>query len=439
MKPCILTLPLEPMEKLYRALHLDITRQDDRNIWFLILEIFWASILASAASFNGAYAVHLGATNTDIAWLNSIPALLAVIVSFPVGRFLQSRSQLKPWILWALTVYRLSYAMMAIIPLVQLAHLSQGTLSVLWLIGWTAPATFFNVGFTPMLADVIPEEKRAATFTARNVVLGAAVSAFNFLFGQWLYYIAFPLNYQVMYLVGVVTSMMSIYYLSRIKVPAAVAPPPAPVKIRLNLPQQIQVVRRSIRDYPGFFLIVLNTSLYGIGLWLAQPLYIIYYVRILHASDAWIGLQGTVGSLATIFGYTLFRWIMARWGVHNTLKRTIITQGLVPVMVALAPSLTLILVAVAFNGLVASGINLSQYITLLKLIPEDRRASYSAIYTGLVNIGIFICPLVGVSLANAFGFVPSLIVFGLLSCIGAFSFWLWPVIKEQPDSLAEAG
>ena len=427
------------MERIYRALHLDMTHQDDRNIWYLILEIAWASILASAASFNGAFAVHLAATNTDIAWLNSVPALLAVLVSFPAGRFLQARAHLKPWILWALTVYRLSYAMMAVIPLVQLAHLTQGTLSVMWLIAWTAPATFFNVGFTPMLADVIPEEKRAATFTARNVVLGAAVSAINFLFGQWLYRVAFPLNYQVMYLVGVVTSMMSIYYLARIKVPASSPPPPARVKIHFNPRQQWHSVRQAIHNYPGFFLIVLNTSLYGIGLWLAQPLYIIYYVRILHASDAWIGLQGTVGSLATIFGYTLFRGLMARWGVHNTLKRTIITQGLVPVMVALAPSLTLILVAVAFNGLVASGINLSQYITLLKLIPEDRRASYSAIYTGLVNIGIFICPLVGVSLANAFGFIPTLIAFGLLSCLGAFSFWIWPVIKEEPENLAEAG
>lgn len=423
------------MDRIYRLLHLNFANQDDRNIWYLILEIFWSSMLASAASFNAAYVVHLGASNTVIGWFNSIPALLAVIISLPAGRFLQRRTQRKPWILWALTIYRLSYLMMALIPLIQLLHIPQGSLAVLWLISWTAPATFFNVGWTPMLADVIPVEKRAATFTARNVVVGATMSVFTFLFGQWLYRVAFPLNYQLMYCFGVITSMMSIYFLLRIKVPDSVVSPPVAIKTRLNLRQQVLTVKKSIVDYPGFFQIVLNTTFYGIGLWLVQPLYIIYYVRTLHANDAWIGLQGTVGSLATIFGYTLWRWIMTRWGEHNTLKRTIITQGLFPVLVALSPSLTIILIAVALNGLVAAGINLSHFNTLLKLIPEDQRPAYTAIYMSLVNIGIFICPLVGVALANTFGFAPTLIVCGLLSCAGAFSFWIWPVIKpgEEPE------
>ena len=125
---------------------------------------------------------------------------------------------------------------------------------------------------------------------------------------------------------------------------------------------------------------------------------------------------------------------MARWGEHNTLKRTIITQGLFPVLVALSPSLTVILFAVALNGLFAAGITLAHYNTLLKLIPEDQRPAYSAIYTSLVNIGIFICPLIGVGLATTFGFAPTMIVCGLMSCLGAFSFWIWPVIKPSLET-----
>ncbi len=391
-------------------------------------------MLASAASFNGAFAVHLGATNADIGWLNSIPALLAVIISLPAGRFLQSRSQVKPWVIFSLTIYRLSYLMMAAIPLIKLAHIPQGTLSVIWLIMWSAPATVFNVGWTAMLADIIPVEKRAATFTARNVLVSAAMSVLSFLFGQWLYRVSFPLNYQIMYIFGVITSMISCYFLMLIKVPVSKKAPlvekPSP-----TLHQRVAAVRKAIADYPGFFQIVLNTSLFGLGLWLVQPLYIVYFVRTLHATDAWIGLQGTIASLATIFGYTIWRWIMTRWGEHNTLKRTIITQGLFPVLVAIAPSLNLILVAVALNSLIGAGINLAHYNTLLKLIPEDQRPSYTAIYFGLVNIGIFICPLLGVILANTFGFMPVLIVCGLLSCLGAFSFWIWPVWKDEVESI----
>lgn len=423
------------MDRIYRILHLDLNQQDDRNAWYLILEIFWASILASAASFNAAFAVHLGASNADIGWLNSIPALLAVVVSIPAGRFLQGRARRKPWILWALTVYRLSYLMMALIPLIQMMHISQGTLVVIWLILWTAPATFFNVGFTPMLADVIPEGNRAATFTARNVVSSAVLSLLNFLFGQWLYRVTFPLNYEVMYTFGVVTSMISVYYLVSIKVPDAKIPPVISRQV-ITLRQRWDSARSAISEYPGFFQIVLNTTLYGIGLWMVAPLYILYYVRELHATDAWIGLQGTIGSLATILGYTIFRAVMVRWGELKTLKHTIILQGLFPVLVGISPSLTPILIAIALNGIISAGINLSHVNTLLKLIPEDKRPAYTAIWTSLINSVSFICPLIGVALASTLGVKVTLIGCGLLSCLGAFSFWLWPVIKSEEKAAA---
>ncbi len=423
------------MERIYRILHLDLSQQNDRNAWYLILEIIWASILASAASFNAAFAVHLGASNADIGWLNSIPALLAVIVSLPAGRFLQRRSRRKPWILWALTVYRLSYMMMALIPLIRLAHIPQGTMVVVWLILWTAPATFFNVGFIPMLADVIPEGNRAATFTARNVVSSAVLSLLNFLFGQWLYRVTFPLNYEVMYAFGVVTSMISVYYLVSIKVPDAIVPPVVARPAR-SLRQRVQSARSAINEYPGFFQIVLNTTLYGIGLWMVAPIYIVYYVRVLHATDAWIGLQGTIGSLATILGYTIFRGVMVRWGEIKTLKHTIILQGLFPFMVGISPSLTPILLAVALNGLVVAGINLSHVNTLLKLIPEDKRPEYTAIWTSLINSVAFICPVIGIALSSVIGVQATLIGCGLLSCLGAFSFWAWPVIKSEENAVS---
>ena len=414
---------------MYRLFHLDLGQKSDRNAWYLVLEMFWAAILASAALFNAAFALRLGATNTQIGLLTSLPALLAVIVSIPAGRFLQRKRRHKPWILTALTLARSGYLLVALLPWLHLAGMPLGEQVILALIAFTIPVHFFNVGFIPMLAEVISEERRAAIFSARNIAYNASVTVLVFLFGQWLSRVPFPVNYHAMFIFGFATSMLSLFYLIKVDVPdfPAIQPQERP---RLSLKEQVRQLRESAASYPGFFRITTNTFLHGMGVWMAAPLYILYFVRNLGASDAWIGLQAMIASSGIILGYMLWRCILIRWKESKTLKRTIVCLGLFPVLVGLSPSLTPILLAVALNNLIVPGVNLSHFNTLLKVTPPDKRPEYTALYMAFVNIGIFIFPMLGVALANWLGLRPVLIGCGIFSILGSTSFWFRPVVSE---------
>ena len=85
---------LIPMQLINSIFHVDMRNKDDRNAIFLVAEIFFASIMGAAGAFNAAFAVRLGASNSQIGLLSSIPALLALIVSIPAGRFLQKKIHL---------------------------------------------------------------------------------------------------------------------------------------------------------------------------------------------------------------------------------------------------------------------------------------------------------------------------------------------------------
>jgi MFS family permease len=406
--------------------HVDMQKKDDRNAVFLVAEIFFASMMAAASAFNAAFAVRLGASNSQIGLLSSIPALLALIVSIPAGRFIQKKAKRKPWLLGSLTLSRVGMLMVALSPFVHMGS-AQGLLVVSILIIMSTPASFFNVGFIPMLADVIPEENRASVFTARNMIAGATTSVSVFLFGQWLSRMTFPINYQIMFAIGWAISMLSFYFLSRVQVPDS-KPLVDPGKARITLRGQWQALRQAFHDQPAFMRITRNTILLSIGLWIASPLYILYFVRSLDATDAWIGLQSTIASLSTIFGFAIFRWILARWGEPNTIKRTALAFGWYPLLVGIFPSLTLILIAVGLNGIFSCGFSLSQLNQLMKAMPEEKRPEFTALYYTTTNIGAFIFPLVGVSMASIFGIGPTLIGCGLLSMLGATSFWFSPVI-----------
>jgi predicted MFS family arabinose efflux permease len=189
-------------------------------------------------------------------------------------------------------------------------------------------------------------------------------------------------------------------------------------------------MRSAFIAYPEFMRITRNTLLHGLGIWLASPLYTLFFVRQMNASDAWLGLNGMVASLGTIVGYTFWRSLMARWGEQPTLKRTIVLAGVYPVLVGLMPGLTPILLLSALNGLIVPGINLSHFNTLLRAMPADSRPSFTAVYQTIMNVGAFVSPLLGVALADVIGIGPALVVSGLLSIIGSTSFIWWPVVKE---------
>jgi MFS family permease len=419
---------------IYRFFRIDLNNPHDRNSWYLVLEIFWASMVVASATFNAAFAIRLGSSNATVGLLTSLPALLAVILSIPAGRFLKGRVKGRFWILTSLTVFRAGYVLVALVPWLPVNAEIMGPLVVAVLVIMSAPVALFNVGFIPMLGKVIPEERRASVFTARNVIFNATQGVCTFGFGIWLANIVFPLNYQVMYLFGFVTSLLSLYFLIKIQVPQGIetAPSVPRQKIKRSLKEKMGMVTQALTKYPHFTRITVNTFLHGSGVWAAMPLYVLYYVRVLDAKDDWLGLLGTVTSLATIGGWMLWRQVMGRWGETVTLKRTIILLGFFPLAVGLTSSLWPILILAGINGLLVPGVNLSHINTLLKVMPAEDREEYTGIYMTGANLGLFVFPLLGVASANQFGLAPTLVACGILSVIGSFSFWLWPVDAQRP-------
>ena len=398
----------------------------DKNAWYLIVEVFWAAVLAGVATFNATFALRLGAQNSHIGLLSSLPALLAVAISIPAGRFILRRSRRKGWVLWSLFVHRLGYVVVAAVPWLPEDVTNRGAVLVYLLVTMSATATFFGVGWNSMLADVVPERRRASLFATRNIVSVCVTSMVTLLSGQWLEWLAFPANYQVLYALGFVSSLVSLYFLARVQVPES---PVAAVASDAGkgLREQWRRVRIGIHEERAFVRITVNTLLFGIPAWTVGPLYILYYVRTLGASDSWIGLQGTVANVAAIAGYALGQRLITRWGESRTLKWAAPGAGLYPLLAGLVGSLTPILFCLGLDGLIVPSINLSHFSTLLRSCPEDRRPVFIGYYSTVMNVGAFLAPLLGVALADRIGPMPVLVACGILRILTGLMFTFWPV------------
>lgn len=195
----------------------------ERNILFLYLDMFWAGIFMAVIAFNGTYALRLGAPNTLLGWLSSVPSLIAMLVLVPSARFLEAQEDRGPWLRWSLAIGRGLFLGTAVVPWIFPGYAAQAVVVVLIL--RTLPMQFYSAGFSPMLADVIPVRDRARVMANRSIIMSATVAIFTSLFGLWMDAAAtipwatFPVNYQLVYFVGTVAGMLSTYFVSRIELP----------------------------------------------------------------------------------------------------------------------------------------------------------------------------------------------------------------------------
>jgi MFS family permease len=403
---------------------------DEQNVRRLYIEVFWGQAHGVVAQFHAPYALRLGATNAEIGLLSSLPSLLALAFGMPAGYLFSRCRNPQAWLGATIFIHRFSLLLAAFIPWLSLG---QPGAALVWLIVlFSVPGTFFSVGWNPMLAEVIPEMNRAHVFAVRNTLAAIALTGGLYLAGRWLAARPFPINYQIMYIVAFAGSVVSSLYIALVK-PSSLTIPPA-TRLRLSPAALWAQALAATQKQPDFARITLNTFAHSVGLWLIGPVYVLYYVRTLGATDSWIALNLLLANLSPVVGYYVWQRAIARWGENRVLKWTISIVGFYPMLVGLTPSLTLILAWTALNGLIVPGLNLSHFNMLLKVSPPAEKANYLAAYVVIMNAGAFVMPLVGVYLAEQFGFAMLLVAGGALSLLGS-SLFRWRAL-QTPDSLA---
>jgi hypothetical protein len=399
---------------------------EDRNASRLYADLLWTSVFSAAAAFNGAFAVRLGASNELVGLLNSLPFLVVALLTLPFSRVVERSANRVRLVARAVLAHRLGFFLVALVPLLFPIGRAEAFIAVVVLM--TIPASLVNITFHCLFADVVPETRRATVISVRMIIASGVVMALTPLFGRWLDTARFPENYQTIYVVGFLASLLAVRALARIEAPAPPAQERAAESASSRTPRERLVGSwRLIADEKPFARILVNTVVHVIGNWIANPLYVIYYVRVLGASDGWIGMLTSVASLSAMIGYELWRRIIARRGETLSLRVTVVLAGLYPLGIALTHDLGTLLLLACLNGLVQPGLNTSHYAVLLRTCPATRRPAYMAIFTTVMNAGAFVGPMVGVALAAVVG-INGAIGFGAtLWLIGGALFWVFPV------------
>lgn len=443
------------------------------NVRRLYADMLWFGVLnGSAMAFLNIYAARLGASALQISWLTAGPAMLNLVVSLPAGRWLEKRPLARATYS-AGFFQRIGYAVMVLLPLL---HLEPEQMhAMIWIVlAMSLPATVFAIGFNALFAEVIPAEARADVVGRRNALLAISLTVSTMLSGWILDAVVFPHNYQIIFAIGAIGGMLSVYNLSRLRrapetaemddeaererreqpvasrlvgIGAAANRPsiPGPVMAneaartalslreemrrlanRLASPAALRLSRPDLGLLRGDFgRFMAAYLLFYTFQYLPLPIFPLAYVNVLKLTDGMIGLGSGMFYITMFLVSLRLGRLVRRWGHHRLLWVSAALFSVYPLGIGLAKGPVVFWITSILGGGIYAVIYASLINRLMERTPEKGRAAGMALHNLSLNLGILVGSFSGSALSGWLGLQPSLLYGAGLRFLAGLLMAIW--------------
>jgi hypothetical protein len=394
------------------------TDVSDRNIRNVLIDGIGVGIVSGVGTFLSVFLTRLNASSLLVGLLTSLPALTGVLLAVPVGSFLERQRNIVPWYSRARVWVLGSYALFGVLPFL----LPQSAVPIAVIAIWalvTIPSTIVNVAFTLVMSGVAGPSRRMYLMSRRWSTLGVTTSLTVVLVGLALERISFPLNYQVIFIASFAGGVLSYMFSRAIVLPDNTT---AALRHQQGLGARLREGWQGLLATPAFARFVGCSFVFRCGIAMALPLFPLYWVRNLHASDSQIGFISTVNSGVLLIAYFAWASWARRYGPGRVLLLTSAGMALYPLATALTPVVAPLVLYAGIAGFCAAGNDLVNFDLLLSTCPSEHQATYVGFYQTTQNLALFLMPLFGTLLADAIGLSAALIVAALLRFAGALLF-----------------
>ncbi|WP_299024754.1 MFS transporter [uncultured Thermanaerothrix sp.] len=392
----------------------DLNPIQQRNFRNVELDAIAVGLANAAAPFLPVFLTRLGASSFQVGLLSSLPALTGLILALPMGQFLQRQRNIVRWFSLSRMGYILGYGLIGVLSLLMPSGFRVVGILLLWALA-TIPQTMLSITFSVVMNAVAGPHHRFDLMTRRWSILGVTTSVAVFLIGQLLDRIAFPLNYQVVFTVLGLAGILSYYFSSQIVLPDMPVPDEPEAR---GLKERLAAYLHILRNERAFLSFVARRFIFLTGSALVTPIFPLYFVRVVHASDGWIATINTAQTAILMVGYFFWSAQSRRRGTRWILLWTTFGVGVYPVLVALTTRVELITLFAGIAGIFQAGLNLVFFDELMKRVPIEYSASFVALAQELQYVSSMVAPVLGTSLADWLGLQAALWIGGAVQLVG---------------------
>ncbi|WP_058304020.1 MFS transporter [Gorillibacterium timonense] len=401
-----------------------------------------ASCINFTVPFFAVIAAKFGATNTDYALLNSVPALMTIIATLPasaiIGRF-RHQKRIAAGIMLA---SRLSFLLMALLPLF---HFQQVQMLILLVGLYTAANAISTVSWQAIMGELIPIQYRNKVFAQRNIFSNFIGMGVVLLAGWYIDHFSFPYGYQTAYVLGTVCGLLECFYFIRLIVPSEDLPQPAaigsgdaeeePLERRATARERLKAFTNTFRFQAGpeFYLFCTAAMIFTFAWMMAWPVFTKIKVDILHATNMQISIDTVASAIGSLIGFRVWLKVADRKG--NGLTLFLATLGIAcnPIMWLFANSMNEVYVADILGAFVTAGYTQSLFNRQLEILPAPSRQKAIAFYTTLSQISAIFAPILGMQVYEWLSFHGTMYVSSIGRVFGSLCFLviLFPTVQRM--------
>ena len=398
----------------WRAAPEGATPVQRRNFVNIQIDAIGVGLASAASPFLPVFLTRLGATNFAIGLLTAMPAFTGFFFSLAVGRFLQNRRSIVPWFSLARLLAISGYALTGVLTLLFPEQYAIQTVLAIWALA-TLPQTIVAITFSIVMNAVAGPEGRYALMSRRWSILGLTAAVTTIIVGQVLNVLAFPINFQLIFIGLSAGGLISYYFSSHIVLPDAV---PFPRKMGLSSFQRFTQYIDLIRGNRPFVSFVARRFVFLSGVTFAAPLFPIYFVREVQMTDGWIGAISSIQTAAMLIGYVFWGREAKKRGSRFVLLWATLGLALYPALVASTQSVQKMAIFAALAGIFQAGLDLVFFDELMKTVPAQQSATFISLALSLQFLSALAMPMLSALVARWIGIAGALVVSALIRLLG---------------------
>ncbi len=389
------------------------------NAWIMPWDSIAMGVVNAASPYLPVLVARLGGTAFTISLLTSIPAVAGFTLAIPIGQFLQRRGHAVRWYSTARLISNLSYALIGLTVALAPHPLIIPSIVAIWAIA-AIPSTMGTVLFPIVMDGAAGPHGRLELMSRRWSYMGLTMAITVSIVGLFLDRIPFPLNYAIAFISFSLGGIASYLFSRQFRIPQVEPPPRSadhpPIRERFRRATAL------VRSQPAFLHYSLRQLVFVAGTRLALPLIPLYYVTVVKAPDAWIGIIATGQSLALLSGYQFWKRQSRVRGTRIPLLIVMLMTALYPAALSLTDQMAVVAGLATIASFFSAGVDLILFDELMRTVPRRYGVTFASIDTTLVNMATIVMPLVGAAISSLAGIETALRFSALLSLCGLILF-----------------
>lgn len=361
---------------------------EQANFHHLIWNATWFGAATPAVSrFLSVFAIHVGATPLMLGMLAAMPGIGALLTAALANRWMRRYTSPVKAVFWPALGLRLNYLLLVFTPF----------LPAQWQPFWIMLVALFpamaegvsSVAFLVMMRQAIAEKLITPLVSRRQFGMNLALGISTVVFGFWLERAAFPASYQIMFGVCFLFALISLWHTMQVQVtePALSDAPAESNKV-------------SVWHSPGFQRVAVATVATHIAFLSIAPVITLWLINRFGAGEQFIALFGLAELVAAVIIAAFTNRLIQYLGNRTVMSLAMVVTAAAAVILALAPSMYVTLIAAALSGAAWTCVNIALFGYFSESTPVADSPRYTTVYIQLIYLSIFVGPLLGSSLAD---------------------------------------